>query len=150
MQIVWESECERDADKGSMHSGQIFTCWVTFCIKLMYNWWKAFIPMSMGTLGLKWMASLVPNDDELDKRIWNYRAQTHFVLQNSDRDAWKKKEKACFSDELGGGDVTFFFLCFSWFLLDPQRSFSLRVLLERQLSSLLQRRGIPALEPGYQ
>lgn len=48
---VRETECERDEDKGSMHSGQIFTCWVTFCIKLMYNWWKAFIPMSMGTLG---------------------------------------------------------------------------------------------------
>lgn len=42
--------CERDADKRSMHSGQIFTCWVTFCIKLMYNWWKAFIPMSIGTV----------------------------------------------------------------------------------------------------
>lgn len=28
--------------------------------------------MSMGTLGLKGMASLVPNDDELDKRIRNY------------------------------------------------------------------------------
>lgn len=47
---VRETECERDADKGSMHCGQIFTCWVTFCIKLMYNWWKAFIPMSIGTL----------------------------------------------------------------------------------------------------
>lgn len=53
MQIVCEREGERDADKGSMHSGQIFTCWVTFCIKLMYNCWKAFTPMSIGTLGLK-------------------------------------------------------------------------------------------------
>lgn len=42
-------ECKRDADKKSMHSGQIFTCWVTFCIKLMYNWWKAFILMLVGT-----------------------------------------------------------------------------------------------------
>ena len=68
-------ECERDADKGSMHSGQIFTCWVTFCIKLMDNWWKAFIPMSIGTLGLKWIASFVPNDDELDKTSQNYMSE---------------------------------------------------------------------------
>lgn len=31
--------------------------------------------MSMGTLGLKGMASLVPNDDELDKRIRNYMSE---------------------------------------------------------------------------
>lgn len=66
-----------------MHSGQIFTCWVTFCIKLMYNWWKAFIPMSMGNAGPEMNASLVPNDDELDKRAQNYMsvmAQKHVFV----------------------------------------------------------------------
>lgn len=63
---------ERDADKGSMHSSQIFMCWVTFCYKLMHNQWNTFIHTSMGTLGEKPMASLVPNDDELDKGIRYY------------------------------------------------------------------------------
>lgn len=52
-----------------------YSCWVTFCIKLTHNQRKAFSPMSMGTLGPEGMASLVPNDDELDKRIRSYMSE---------------------------------------------------------------------------